>query len=368
MSNKAVIGLGFGDEGKGLVTNYLCLHSYMPLVIRYSGGQQAGHTVFKDQNSHVFSNFGSGSLNNIPTYWSKFCTIDPIGIINELSILKEKGFTPKLYIDEQCPVTTPYDICYNRTADVKNGTCGVGVGTTIQREENHYSLTYIDLFNPWILKTKLELIIKYYKYKDKDISLEQFLKSVDILISSNNIKISNGIPSGFKTHIYEGSQGLLLDQNYGFFPHVTRSNTGSKNILQLYNNEEIEYNLVTRAYQTRHGNGPMSNEDKPHNIQLNPNETNITNTYQGEFRISLLDLDLLLYGINKDENIRKSQNCKLFITCLDQIQNEYRFTYSEKIVYCKDEKEFINKIKYFLQINEVYLSHSPYSENIKLSL
>lgn len=112
----------------------------------------------------------------------------------------------------------------------------------------------------------------------------------------------------------------------------------------------------------------MSNEDKPHNIQLNPNETNITNTYQGEFRISLLDLDLLLYGINKDENIRKSQNCKLFITCLDQIQNEYRFTYSEKIVYCKDEKEFINKIKYFLQINEVYLSHSPYSENIKLSL
>src|SRR5690606_12238557 len=109
MVGKAVIGIGFGDEGKGITTDFLCSRSRNPIVVRFSGGHQAGHTVVLNGVRHVFSNFGSGTLRGAPTYWAKYCTVNPIGIINELDSLIKKGITPKLYIDEKCPITTPYD-------------------------------------------------------------------------------------------------------------------------------------------------------------------------------------------------------------------------------------------------------------------
>jgi len=105
-----------------------------------------------------------------------------------------------------------------------------------------------------------------------------------------------------------------------------------KNIASMDDN--IHVYLVTRAYQTRHGNGIMTNENIPHNILIDTNETNITNEYQGIFKRSLLDLDLLLYAIDKDDYIRNAVNKTLVITCLDHIENEYRFTLDGNIVYC----------------------------------
>ena len=165
--NKAVIGLGFGDEGKGLTTDYLCSLNPNSIVVRFSGGQQAGHTVVIDEKRHVFSNFGSGTLREIPTYWSKYCTMDPIGIINELHKLKKLGINPLLYIDSDVPVTTHYDKWINKNSktNIENGTCGVGIYQTIKREQDHYSLTFKDLFHPKILNIKLDLIRQYYKKK-----------------------------------------------------------------------------------------------------------------------------------------------------------------------------------------------------------
>ena len=68
----AVIGLGFGDEGKGSVVSYLTKACDSTIVARFSGGHQVGHTVCTNNTRHVFSNFGSGTLNGTPTYWSKF--------------------------------------------------------------------------------------------------------------------------------------------------------------------------------------------------------------------------------------------------------------------------------------------------------
>jgi len=363
MANKAVIGLGYGDEGKGLFTDYLCSQSISPLVIRFSGGQQAGHTVVSNNIRHVFSNFGAGSLQGAPSYFSKFCTIDPIGIVNELSVLLEKGIKPLLFIDAKCPVTTPYDVRYNQNNN-KHGSCGVGVGATINREEHYYSLTFADLFYPWVLETKLHLIKDFYaEYADIDIS--NFLDCCDIITHSIHIEKTDGIPKNNYNHIFEGSQGLLLDKNYGFFPHVTRANTGTQNILPLLGHENLSVYLITRAYQTRHGDGPLSNELIPHNISKNPHETNITNPYQGTLRIALLDVSLLEYAINKDEYIRTATNKYLVITCLDHIQNEYRFTYQNSIVYCKNEAEFISKIASILNINNIYISASEESKHIR---
>jgi adenylosuccinate synthase len=359
--NNAIIGLGYGDEGKGLITDYLCSYAVNPLVIRYSGGQQAGHTVVFDNKRHVFSNFGSGSLRGVSSYWSKYCTVDPIGIYNELNSLLKKEVSPCLYIDRECPVTTPYDSFHNQQTDNINGTCGVGVGSTKQREENNYSLLFGDLFYPWILKTKLNLIRKYYNF-DKKISLDKFMLCVDAITTSDYIKESDDsiIHRDQSDNIFEGSQGLMLDQNIGFFPHVTRSNTGTKNILSF----DPWCYLVTRAYQTRHGSGPMSNEDIPHNIKINPHETNITNKYQGVFRRALLDADMLLYAINSDEYIRRTQRKSLVITCLDHIKDEYRFTHKGNIVYCNGEIDFVERISEILKITSVYVSMSDESKNL----
>ncbi len=372
MNHKVVIGLGFGDEGKGLVTDYLCCSARQPLVIRFSGGQQAGHTVVADGVRHVFSNFGSGTLRGAPGYFSRFCTVDPVGIVNELDALLKKGAQPSLFIDEKCPVTTPCDIHHNQH-NHPHGSCGVGVGDTINREEHFYSLTFGDLFYPWVLETRLEMIKKFYQ-GNSNVSLTDFLDCCAIITNSPYIHKSNGIPSlhpdgsRYSDYIFEGSQGLLLDQHYGFFPFVTRSNTGTTNVVSLTADISLELYLVTRAYQTRHGNGPMSNESMGHNIRQNPLETNKNNKYQGQFRRALLDVSLLEYAINRDDVIRASPDKKLVITCLDHVENEYRFTWHGTVVHCDNEKDFVIKIGLLLNIDQIYISRSDNSEGIKKTI
>jgi adenylosuccinate synthase len=87
------------------------------------------------EKKHVFSNFGSGTLQGVPTYWSPYCTIDPVGVINEYKILKDKGIEPKLYIDSRCPVTTPYDKRHNQSKDQMNGNLAI------------YSINQFELLN-----------------------------------------------------------------------------------------------------------------------------------------------------------------------------------------------------------------------------
>jgi len=367
--NKAVIGGGFGDEAKGVVTDFLCSRSINPLVVRYSGGHQAGHTVVVDGVRHVFSSFGSGTLRGDSTYLSRFCTISPIAIKHEYQELVEKRIKPKLFIDMNCPVITPYDKYYNMKRDsrLQHGTCGVGFGSTIEREESNYHFTASDLEYSSVTQIKLKMIQNYYgadATQNIGVRMEQFHDAVKFLLSCTDIEIVDESileAREFPNIIFEGSQGLLLDKDIGFFPHVTRSNTGTRNILELCEKEPQCY-IVTRAYQTRHGNGDMTNDNIPHNIKVNPLETNVTNDFQGNFRRSLLDLDLLRYAIEKDGNIIEPI---LMITCLDHVQNEYRFTNNGIIVNCDSEYDFVKKIANILNCKQVYINDSEESKTFK---
>ena len=107
----------------------------------------------------------------------------------------------------------------------------------------------------------------------------------------------------------------------------------------------------------------MTNEDIGHNIKKNPNETNILN-FQGEFRRTLLDLDLLEYAIMKDNSTAESKS--LVITCLDHVENEWRFTYKKQIVHSLTESDFINKIGRILGFERIYISKSDEYKNISL--
>lgn len=355
--NYAVIDLGFGDSGKGVTVNSLCKQFPDSLVIRFSGGQQAGHTVtLPDGTSHVFSNFGAGTFQGCPTYWSKFCTFDPVAVMRELKILQSKGYSPILYVDRKCPVTTPFEKFKNQTCQqtLSHGTCGHGVGATYAREESFYSLLAGDLEYPFVFQEKLGAIEK--SHNPAFLDLRGFINACKDVFQSNCVFLCDGLPNA-NNYIYEGSQGLLLDQNIGFFPHVTRSNTGTKNILEL-STWAPTLMLVTRAFQTRHGNGPMSNEHIPHNILDNDKETNIMNKYQGEFKKSLLDLSLLKYAMNKDDGIRTSYRKQLVVTCLDLVKNEYRYTIDGEIVGHANEDSFIDGIKKYLDIKVVHRVHS----------
>jgi adenylosuccinate synthase len=346
-----VVGLGYGDEGKGLTTDYLCLLNKKSIVIRFNGGHQAAHCVVtNDGRKHIFSNFCSGSFRGMPSFWSSFCSFEPTFFIEEFNQL---DIEPRIFIDKDCPITTHYDVLYNRAIEttrgnLRNGSCGVGYGATIERQKNSdVSLSFKDILKPDILKRKLKLIRNYYKEKInnetgfdfdsfahdiEDTTFIDSIKKINKLISKNIVTpiFENEIFSKttpWETYIFEGAQGILLDKDFGIKPHITQSNTTSKNALTIISrqkalsfNTEIFY--VTRAYQTRHGAGPFRETDQEFKLYNNIHETNKTNEFQGEFRCNYLDINMLNYALICDNKFSKHIPKNLMITCLDHLNND----------------------------------------------
>lgn len=327
MQAKIVLGLQFGDEGKGRTVDYLSKSSYSNIVVRFSGGQNCGHTVMRDNIKHIFSNYGSGSLTGVPTYISEHCTVYLNTIYVEQQLLISKGITPKLYVHPKAMLTTPYDVALNRILSKinKHGSCGIGISTTMKRNlETGYKLYAQDLKHPKIFKAKLLKIKEYVMsmvdeetfYDELGLSEDDFLS----LIEENLFEIKGyDFLSSYNQIIFEGSQGIMLDMDHGIFPNVTYASTTSKNaieICKILNIDEIETFYVTRCYQTRHGNGWISNTDKIDLIN-NEEEINVPN-FQGEFRVGELDYDIINYAYDVDRIYNHSDLNFLVVTCLDQ--------------------------------------------------
>ena len=366
-----VLGLGFGDEGKGSMVDYLVSKQKQnSIVIRFSGGQQCGHTVIRNGIKHVFSNCGSGSLQNVPTYFSEHTSIYLNTLFNEKKLLNEKGIDPVLYVHPLTKLTTPYDVAYNRLNARKKGhvSCGLGIGTTMNRSlTTPYKLYAIDSNNKNFFFERLKVIKNYYLslFEGNPIEINAFLlecveheKEFIGTIDEKLFEIKNyDFLKGFENLIFEGSQGIMLDMDHGIFPYVTYANTTSKNAIEICNKLNLSdidrrnfiYNTyyVTRCYQTRHGEGWMSNE-KELNLVNNNEEINILNEYQGNFRIGEIDYDLLNQSILIDQIYNKSIDFNLVITCLDHRPN-FKFDYGK-----------IKNIERF----GVYNSESPIGEKI----
>lgn len=163
---KVVIGANFGDEGKGLITDFLASQTgEETLVVRHNGGAQAGHTVTTpDGKRHVFRHFGSGTLAGAQTFLSRFYVCNPILFFKELALLEDLGIQPRVYIAADSPITTPYDMMINQIieefrGDGRHGSCGVGFGETVERTENaDYAVYFGDLENTDLLRKKLKSI------------------------------------------------------------------------------------------------------------------------------------------------------------------------------------------------------------------
>lgn len=324
---RVVVGANFGDEGKGLVTDYLCYRGG-GVVIRFNGGAQAGHTVETPGGTrHIFRHYGSGSFFGMPTYLSRFFICNPYMAANEFDELRRFDLNPALYAHPDCLVSTFADAHINQCiedarGEDRHGSCGLGISETIDRSNTTLKITMGDLWSGRNLKDRLyEISTKYVGFRgvkpinNIDEAIEAQLKLFDWMANASR-------PAGmdnFKTSdpIFEGAQGLLLDQdNKDYFPHVTRSNTGIKNVLKLCDGvfDRLDIYYVTRSYLTRHGAGPLPGEDPTLSF---PDETNKPHNYQGALRFAPLDMRALRSRIENDSG---GMGYKLVMTHCDQYE------------------------------------------------
>ena len=337
-----VVGAGYGDEGKGLMTDYLCHTHNADMVVRYNGGAQAGHTVVTPEGErHVFSHFGSGTFLGVPTYLDSTFIVNPILFNMEYDKLRK--YAPNVYVNRVARVTVPYDMLFNHVREYRNkhGSCGIGIYDTINRSvAGGFAITVDDLRNESIFyfKELLREIRDNYVTLAKRLDvpkelLDAFDLDVDYAFAVschdflNRVEVANSLfDVPHTTAVYEGAQGLLLTEDYGTAPYLTPSSPSAKFIRSrgygsMY--DSVECCFVTRAYATRHGNGPLANEivnDDYASISLtpNPNETNQYNQYQGKFRYGALDVQTLARVI-EGETENADMKYSLAVTCLDQL-------------------------------------------------
>ncbi|WP_017212808.1 adenylosuccinate synthetase [Clostridium beijerinckii] len=400
-SIKVIIGSNFGDEGKGLMTDYMCSINENPVVVRFNSSAQAGHTVVTpDSKRHVFGHFGAGSVQGIPTFLSSYFSVNPLLFLKEYDELNKIGIIPYTMIDPNCPIVIPQDMILNQILERhrgnnKHGSCGLGYNESIIRNGiDRYKITCGDIFSG-VYKDKLEIIKKEYiyirleqlnlKYSNDNLMnilfdaniIEHFIYDVDNNFKSK-IELSNieSVLENYQTPIFEGAQGLMLSEDYKYFPYVTHSKTGVSNVIALLEEAkpcelDIEVIYVTRSYLTRHGAGPLPNEMKEKPYKNITDLTNIQNEFQGVLRFAPLDIDLLSENIENDYNkIRfKSKNKKIninksiAITCLDQIDNKAEY-YKDNNLLLKNTNEFIEDILSKIKPDNCYLSYGVSRDNI----
>ena len=390
---RVVIGANFGDEGKGLMTDYFCSmlsKNDKVLNIRYNGTCQAGHTVVKGKKRHVFSHFGAGSFNtNAVTFLTSDFYVNPILFNKEYDELVELGINPIIIVDPNAPVVTFYDMLYNRVIESsrgenRHGSCGMGLWEALLRGRADYILTVDDLKKgPRKLANKLLEIRNIYfaeKFKNDGIIFDSSVDDVDWFDESiidnyileakkmlERIIIENekSVLNRFNKVVFEGAQGLLLDwMNREYMPYLTASRTGLFNVNRLLKLIDSEYCVevcyVTRSYFTRHGVGLFKTEvENKEKLGIFENDkTNHLNPWQGVFRYGYFDLDLFRNTIEKDlkdlesENIRKS----ICITHLDET-NGYIMT--------ENKISLTDFMALFAPNFDFYHSYSEDSKNVK---
>jgi adenylosuccinate synthase len=317
------VGLGFGDEGKGATVNFLARELSADLVVRYCGGSQAGHNVvLPDGRRHTFSQFGSGTLAGAATYLGEQMILHPPALDREAAHLRElTGRDPflSLAVHPRALVTTIYHQELNRLRELsrgeaRHGSCGHGIGET-----RHYWLKHgqdavfaADLKNPDTLAGKLELLRQRAL-----LEVQQFVDRVppeghgrvgvffepateiarDLHRTAAGITLQAAVPACTMA-IFEGAQGVLLDEWRGFHPYTTWSTVTLHHALAMAEEagvKEVCALGVTRAYLTRHGAGPFPTWDPELDARLS-DPGNPHNPWQGSIRKGWLDLVLLRYA------------------------------------------------------------------------
>jgi adenylosuccinate synthase len=322
------VGLGFGDEGKGATVDYLVRQFDASLVIRYCGGSQAAHNVqLPDGRRHTFSQFGAGTLNEpagrVKTWLGPNVIIDPPAMLREAQHLQELGVprpTSLLSVHPSCLVATVWHRTLNRLREMArgddvHGSCGLGMGETRAYWLAHGedAVFAADLLDQNILHHKLELLrqralldmqeligridnARLLELDYHNLSTDEEALRLRAAINQG-VTISAQIPD-CETAIFEGAQGVLLDEYRGFPPYTTWSTVTDHHAWDLIGQMAVDAVAVlgiTRAYTTRHGAGPLPTWSEELTSRLE-DPGNPFNRWQGSLKCGWLDLPLLGYA------------------------------------------------------------------------
>jgi adenylosuccinate synthase len=279
MANVVIVGAQWGDEGKGKIVDLLT--QYADIVVRFQGGNNAGHTIVLKGEKFVVHLIPSGIL-----YEDKKCIIgngvvlDPAVLIEEIDEIKKRGYfkdDSQLMISEATHLILPYHrrIDIAREKIFKIGTTGRGIGPAYEDKVVRCGIRVVDLINEKIFREKLEanliqknvyltqvlkekgfefseIFDEYLQYKNR---LEKYVKNTSLILYE---EIEKG-----KHVLFEGAQGALLDLDHGTYPYVTASNTVAGNACAGSGIGPTMINSVigiAKAYTTRVGEGPFPTE------------------------------------------------------------------------------------------------------------
>ena len=282
MSNKIVVGTQWGDEGKGKVTDMLA--STADVVVRFGGGNNAGHTVIVDDEKFELHIIPSGIL-----YPEKTCVIgngvviDPVVLVEEMEGLEKRGISlDNLYISETAHVIMPYHrfldgLEEKRKGDDKLGTTGKGIGPTYTDKVSRKGIRVIDLLDEDRFRKKLEKNLEYKNillekiYNEEPFSVEEIIEeykpSIEKIrshVKNTSLLLNEKIKENKKI-FFEGAQGTLLDIDYGTYPYVTSSNPTAGGVCTGTGVGPVKIDDVigvAKGYITRVGEGPFPTELK----------------------------------------------------------------------------------------------------------
>jgi adenylosuccinate synthase len=343
--------LGWGDEGKGSVVDWLARDTGAAGVVRFNGGPQAAHHVVVGDHFHCFAQFGAGTFAGARTFLASPVATDLLALRREAQTLAAAGIAKPLglmTIHPDVVLVTPWHKLVNRLleelrGDDRHGSCGMGVGQALLDAEKPAMPTIRmcdveddnglrrSLRHLWLVKVdQAEQAASGSPHLARAAPILEDLRDptrVDALVDeyriiANQLTIGDAL-SGFLREgpvIFEGAQGVLLDRIHGDFPYVTPSYVTPNVALDLLEGH-IDRDLirvlgVTRTYATRHGPGPFPTEDEALTLAL-PEEHNGKNPWQGPMRAGRLHLPSLRRALAAC----KGEVDGLAVTCLDRVSD-----------------------------------------------
>ncbi len=272
-----IIGAQWGDEGKGKIVDYLAKEA--DLVVRFNGGNNAGHTVVYKGEKFPLSLLPSGVLRKKILLISQGVVINPQVLLQEIDFFTKRGINLDLTIDQRTNIVMPYHQLLDAvTEDAKGknkvGSLKLGIGYCYEDRNNRQGIRLEDLVNPKIFRARLHEIFPFkkkriecvYGYKanlsEKSIfaefvqygrRLKKYMGDVSRIVFENLNK---------KGILFEGAHGVFLDGNFGTYPYTTAVNTISGSVFSYVGipPQNLEVIGVVKAYTTRVGGGPFPTE------------------------------------------------------------------------------------------------------------